>query len=445
MSSHATPRTGAPGHPPPDGPANSPADGEDTPGRWGAFGYSNYRRYWLSSLVRVFGMQFHIFALGWFIVEDLGRTAVWLGAVGVAQAIPTLVLSMPAGLLADRMEQKKLLLISQILLTINYVLLAGLILTDLVNIWMLIGWSAITGALSAIGNPAQQAILPRLVDMRVIASAVSMINAIWSGIRIIAPASVPVLIAVFGVGEAFMVTAIAFAVSVVLILTLRVKPMPPRPRGDDGGLMAGFRYVMADRVFFAVIGLSFFSSMFGMSYLFLLAVFAHDVLDVGTTGYGIMGASTGVGALLGTFAAIALAKINRLGELMIGTATIFGLSVMLFAQSTSFELALVALFFSGFVSSIYLNLGMTTLQILVPNHLRGRVMGVWSITWLLTPVGAFVVGFGAEFIGPTAMVAIGGLSVAVFAVGLYLVSPELRTISERARAVQQAAGAPASG
>src|SRR5690606_8516440 len=86
------------------------------PGRWGAFGYANYRRFWFAALVRVFGMQFHIFALQWFIVDSLGLSAVWLGAVGFAQAIPTLLLSMPAGLLADRMEHRRLLLVSQILL-----------------------------------------------------------------------------------------------------------------------------------------------------------------------------------------------------------------------------------------------------------------------------------------------------------------------------------------
>jgi MFS family permease len=367
-----------------------------------------------------------------------------LALVGFAQAIPTLLLSMPAGLLADRMEHRKLLFVSQFLMMVNYLVLALLILTGAASIWILIVWSALMGALSAIGAPAQQAILPRLVDMRVIASAVSMINAIWSGIRVFAPASAPILIALFGVGQAFLVTAVAFAVSIVFLAMLRVEPMPPRPRAD-GGLMAGFRYVMSDRIFFAVIGLSFFTSMFGMSYLYLLAIFARDVLDVGTTGFGIMGAATGAGALLGTVIAIVLAKIDRLGELMIGSATFFGLTVVLFAQSTSFELSLVALFATGFSSSIYLNLGMTTLQILVPNHIRGRVMGVWSITWLLTPIGAFVVGLGAEIIGATSMVALGGLSCAIFAVVLYVVSPELRTIAERARREQQLAGAPASG
>src|SRR5690606_36513521 len=142
------------------------------------------------------------------------------------------------------------------LMMVNYMVLAMLILAGAANIWVLILWSALMGALSAIGAPAQQAILPRLVDMRVIASAVSMINAIWSGIRVFAPASAPVLIALLGVGQAFLVTAVAFAVSMVFLALLRVEPMPPRTRAD-GGLMAGFRYVMSDRIFFAVIGLSF--------------------------------------------------------------------------------------------------------------------------------------------------------------------------------------------
>ena len=113
---------------------------------------------------------------------------------------------------------------------------------------------------------------------------------------------------------------------------------------------------------------------------------------------------------------------------MLGAAALFGLLVAAFAASTSYPLSMVMTFSAGFVASIYLNLGMTTLQVLVPDELRGRVMGVWSMTWFLTPVGAFVVGAGAEFAGTQTMVALGGLSVTVFAAVLYAVSPELRAV-----------------
>src|SRR5690606_19634683 len=200
--------------------ATAAPDGE--PGRWGAFSYPNYRRFWFASLVRVFGMQFHIFAAGWLVVSVLDRSPIWLGLVGFSQAVPTILLSVPAGVLADRMEHRRLLLTSQSLMALNYLALSVLIMTGIVNIGLVIGWAIIAGSLSALGNPAQQAILPRLIDMRAIASAVAFNSAIWNSMRIVGPASAGVLIAIIDVGPAFLVAAIAVAVSVILLARLRL-------------------------------------------------------------------------------------------------------------------------------------------------------------------------------------------------------------------------------
>ncbi|MDO9445037.1 MAG: MFS transporter [Dehalococcoidia bacterium] len=408
-------------------PAEAAGAGEPPP-RGGAFSYPNYRRFWTASLVRVMGMQFHIFAVGWLVVDVLDRSPVWLGAVGFAQAIPTILLSVPAGAMADRIEHRRLLLVSQALLMVNYLVLAVLIMSGTATIWYVIVWAALTGCLSAIGNPAQNAILPRLIEMRAITSAVALMSAIWNGTRIIAPGLAGILIATVGVGEAFLAAAVAFALSVVLIATLKLTPMPVAQHGVDRSLLGGLRYVAGNRIFLAVVGLSFFSSMFGSSYLYLMPVFARDILDVGSTGYGILGGVGGTGALLGTLAVVRFGNTPYRGQYMLGSAALSGILVAGFASSTIFPLSLVMTFAAGFVASIYLNLGMTTLQVLVPDELRGRVMGVWSMTYFLTPVGAFAVGGGAEFIGTQAMVAIGGLSVTVFAAVLYAVSPELRNV-----------------
>ncbi|MDA1010800.1 MAG: MFS transporter [Chloroflexi bacterium] len=388
--------------------------------RWGALSYPNYRRFWTAALVRVFGMQFHIFAVGWLVVDVLERSPFWLGAVGFAQAVPTILLSVPAGALADRMEHRRLLLWSQSALMLNYFVLAALIMSGAVTIWYVIAWSVVTGCLSALGNSAQNAIVPRLIEMRAIASAVAMMSAIWSGTRIIAPGIAGVLIASVGVGEAFLTAGVAFAISVVLIAMLKVSPMPLQREGADRSVMGGLRYVAGNRIFLAVVGLSFFSSMFGMSYQYLMPIFARDILDVGSTGYGILGAVGG--------AIVKLGQSRYQGQFMLASAALFGLLVAGFALSTVFWVSLVMVFTSSLMAAIYLNLGMTTLQILVPDELRGRVMGVWSMTWFLTPVGAFFVGAGAEVLGTQTVVAIGGLSVTAFAAVLYVISSELRVM-----------------
>src|SRR5690606_32695682 len=130
-----------------------------------------------------------------------------------------------------------------------------------------------------------------------------------------------------GVGEAFLTAGVAFAVSVFLIAILKVAPMPAVREGTDRSVLGGLRYVAANRVFLAVVGLSFFSSMFGMSYQYLMPVFARDVLAVGSTGFGILGAVGGVGALLGTLAIVRIGDTRYRGQLMLGSAGLFGLLV----------------------------------------------------------------------------------------------------------------------
>jgi MFS family permease len=193
-------------------------------------------------------------------------------------------------------------------------------------------------------------------------------------------------------------------------------------------MLEGIRYVLRNRVFFATIGLSFFTSVFGQSYVVLLPVFARDVLDVGPTGFGMMEAAAGIGALLGTLSVVKLGAGNYRGPVMLFSAALFGLLIAAFAASRLMPVSLVLLFLAGFSSSVYLNLGMTMLQVLVPDEMRGRVLGVWGMTWYLSAVGGFVAGGIAELLGAPWAVALGALSVTGFAVSLFLVVPSLRRL-----------------
>src|SRR5690606_16329541 len=144
------------------------------------------------------------------------RSPLWLGLVGLAQAVPTIVLSVPAGILADRFDNRRILVLSQTATTVLHGALALLVVTGFANIWLVIAWGFLSGALTALGNPAQQAILPRLIEMRAMPSAVALNSAIWNSMRIVGPAAAGVLIAAIGTGQAFFVTAGGFAVSTLL-------------------------------------------------------------------------------------------------------------------------------------------------------------------------------------------------------------------------------------
>ncbi|HJM75924.1 MAG TPA: MFS transporter, partial [Dehalococcoidia bacterium] len=237
-----------------------------------------------------------------------------------------------------------------------------------------------------------------------------------------------VMIALIGTGQAFFITAVGFAVSAFLLATLSLTPHERDTEADDGGMFEGVRYIFGNRIFLATIGLSFFTSVFGSSYQTLLAVFADDILNVGASGFGLLEAAAGVGGFLGTLAIIKVGAGRHAGVIMLVAAASFGVFVAGFAGSRSFPASMVLLFAAGFASSMYLNIGMTTLQLLVPDALRGRVMGVWSMTWFLASVGGLPAGVFAELIGTPLTVALGALSVSAFAVLLLVLSAELRTL-----------------
>jgi MFS family permease len=407
--------------------------------RFGAFSYGAYRRYWLGTVARVFGIQFRFIGVGWFVVsgDGLDLSPIWLGPVGLAGSLPTILGSIPAGLVAERYEHKHIMSICQGLTAALSLGLALGILAGRVDVWILIGWAIVTGALTAIATPAQSAMLPRLIERDSMASGVAGVSGIWNSMRIVGPAGAGVLIAWIGIGQAFFVTALGFALSALLIGTLQLAPVERHSDPAHEGMMAGVRYIRAHPIFFATIGLSFFTSIFGGAYQTLLPVFADDVLDVGAPGFGMLESAVGFGGLLGTISIVKLGRGPRAGQVMLGAAAAFGVLTALYAGSREMWLSTALLFAAGFASSVYLNIGMTTLQLLCPDELRGRVMGVWSMTWFLAAVGGVPASALAEWIGAPWTVALGALSVTVFAIAMSVGARELRRLP--AAATTQAA------
>ena len=395
-----------------------------------ALSYPNYRRYWVSAVMRVFGFQFQFIGLGWLVAVELDRSPFWLGTVWLANAIPTILLSLPGGSLADRSNPYKLMVGSQFLMVTGHTALAVLILSGLIEMWMIIGWAVGNGVLWAVAAPAMNTLLPRLIEPPAMASAVALISGIWSALRIVGPASAGVLIALVGTGHAFSVCAAVNGLAFVVMLMIRVAPRDPNEQRDEheAGVMPGLRFVFGHPVFLATIGLSFFTSVFGTSYVILLPIFADELLEVGSEGFGFMEAVAGIGSLAGTWWVIRYGLGRRPGVLMLASAAVFGVLIAMFAATDHLAPASVLLLVSGFAAEVYLIIGMTVVQLLVPDGLRGRVMGIWSMTYFLASVGGFIAGFAAEFVGVRITIAAGALSVTAFAIAVYLASAELRRL-----------------
>ncbi len=397
----------------------------------GAFSYPDFRRYWFATVALVFGLQFRFIASAW-LVHQITDSPFWLGVPGIVSALVTIALLLPAGALADRVDSQRLLAWGRACTGLLNLALAIVVVAEAVTLWMVVAWAAIAGALAALTNPSQHALLPRLIHRDAMPSAVALGASVWNGMRIVGPALAGLVIATIGVGQALFVTAGGYAISTYLIASLRLSPVErSSDAGADEGALAGLRYIFSNRIFLATIGLSFFSSIFGRSYVVLLPVFADDILQVGVRGFGWLEAAAGVGGLLGTLAIVRIPMGRHTGTAMIGGAVMFGLCVGAFSASRELLLSMGLLFVGAFFASIYLNLGMTTLQLLVPNHLRGRVMGVWGLTWFLAPAGGFVAASLAVWLGAATAVAIGALAVSGFGLLVYVTSSELRAIPAR--------------
>jgi MFS family permease len=392
-----------------------------------ALRYPQFRRFWLGNLAAVSGQQIMWVAQGW-LVYQLTDSPVYLGYVGLATALPAIILNLAGGVTADRLDQRKVILATQIITATSVFALATLTALDLVEVWQVLIVAFTSGCMQAFNNPARQSIFPNLVERKDLMNAVALNSMVWQGTRIVAPATGGAVIAVFGVATGLYICAFGFLVLGLAVIGLPAPQKRERTGGESvfGELGVGVSFIRANFIFTFLIGMSFFNSFFGFSVNQMMPVFARDILDIGPWGQGVMLSSTGVGAMLGILAIGYMGDTDRKGMLIIGGATAFGGFIILFALSTFFPLSLVALFLMGAFGSVYMITVQTSLQMRVPDELRGRVMGIYGVTHNLGPLGAMQAGLLASALGAPAALTIGGAAIILFALGVAYSRREVR-------------------
>ena len=396
-----------------------------------ALKYQDFRNYWLGLLAGVTGYQMLVmFGLGW-LIYDLTEDARYVGYMSASIAAPAIVLNLFGGVFADKLNPKRLLGLTQSITAAVVVGLGLLTLQGVVNQWHVLAAAFLIGAVQAFDTPTRQSIFPRLIERKALSNAVALNSVVWTGTRIFAPAVAGLIIGQINISTAIFVSAAGFLVLALVSQTLKLPPLE-RARGNFfKEMMAGFLFIKRSPIFSFLIGMTFFNSMFGMSYIFLMPVFAREVLDVGAVKIGWLMGAAGVGALAGIFIASNLSKVEHKGRLLIGGAVFFGTTLILFAIASHFkqyELSLVILFLEGLSNAIYLMMVMTTLQSMVPDNFRGRVIGFYAITWSLAPLGALQSNFTAHYLSAPVAVAIGGILVIAFALGAAMGNPRVRTL-----------------
>ena len=413
-----------------------------------ALRYPSYRAYWLGSVASISGFQMLRFGQFWLIYEITG-SALSLGYIGLANGIPAVALNLVGGVAADKVDQRRLIVVTQLVIAALAFLLATITLMDLLEVWHLLAIAFFSGAVEAFDQPARRSIFPHLVERKDMMSAVAMNSSIWPGTRIAAPAIAGLIIAQAGTAVSFYVSGAGFVAMAMVMYSLRI-PHITRSTGRNAvsDVKEGLQFIKGNSSFMFLMGLTFFHSLFGTTYIMLMPIFAVDILEVGADGQGLL---LGVGAVgsLGTALWLATRRNDapRAWLIIVG-CVMSGLSLAAFALTSeyvgSFALAMVMMFVLGVFTTGFTTGTQTSLQMMVPDQFRGRVMGFYGMTFNIRPLGGVQASALASIgaLGAPFALAIGGAAVVVYTIVSVALKRDLRSLDAQG---PQASDTAASG
>jgi MFS family permease len=334
------------------------------------------------------------------LIFDLTGSALNLGIVGAATAGPTILVTLFGGVLADRVDRGKLLAVAQLILAAMLGLLATLVATDVIEVWHVYAIAVVSGLATGLDWPTRTAIFASLIeDRRDMMSAVAMDVILWQGARIIIPTFSGLLISAFGTATIFYIAAAGFVLMFIALMTVHMPELPERPiRNPFREFLDGIDYIRKSRLFAVLIPLTFANMFFGMMYIQLMPAYV-DVFGGGAREIGYMFTAVGIGSVAGTFIVGRFQNASYLGWIILGGSFTFAMLVILFAFSPGYFIAIGFAILAGVFNSVFMISTMTAMQLKVPESLRGRVMGIYSITFSLGPMGALLGGAITELSG----------------------------------------------
>ena len=400
------------------------------PSTFAALKGRNYCLYWLGLVFYVLGHRAEYMTFAW-MTWEVSRDPLSLGYLGLAQGVPLVLFQLFGGVLAYRIDRLRMLIVTQILTAGTLTIAFALTMSGLVRLEHLLVLAALSNTFRAFDEPSRMALVPQLVERDRLANAIALGSIPWQAGRMIGPSITGILIAAFGGAIGFGLAALASYTALALYSRLRLRGTASAGTGQRvlAQFVEGLSFVAHNFVFSCLIALALFNSLFAMSYLTLLPIFADAYFHAGSTGYGLLNAAHGTGALVGslTVATIAHLILRKGTALLVGAACVGGLLIV-FSFSPGMGLALPILVLVGFCNTFYLMQVSTFLQQKVPDHLRGRVMSLYSLCWNLLPLGGLLAGALAAAVDARFAVLFGGAMVAANAL-LLLASRRLRAIS----------------
>ena len=392
-----------------------------------ALRHRNFRLFFFGQGTSLVGTWMQNIAQGWLVLE-LTNSAFWVGAVSALTSLPILLLALPAGVFVDRLHKHRLVIYTQILSALQALALALLIWTHAITLWQVAAIAVFLGAVNAVDTPARQAFMVELVGKEDLGNAIALNSSVFNAARVVGPSVAGVLISLVGLAWCYLLNAVSYLAVIGGLVAMRLPPFvrPARTGSTWAQFREGARFVRGDRRILALVTLMAAMSVFGYPYLVLMPVFARDVQQVGASGLGFMMATTGAGAVVAALGLAVFERRVRPGAVLVWTGPVFGLAVASFAVSPWFSLALAILPVTGGAMILNSAVANTLIQHIVPDALRGRVMGFYAFVFLgMAPFGAFFAGWAADQFGAPVAVALGGLVCVLASLVIWRKVPEV--------------------
>jgi MFS family permease len=331
--------------------------------------------------------------------------------VGFLGSVPIFVLSLFGGVLADRVNKRNILIFTQAAFMLSAFLLAVLTQFKFITPAQIMLIALFNGIIMSFDAPARQSIVVELVGREYLFNAIALNSVAFNSSRIIGPAIAGVLISIIGMSGCFYLNGISFLAVIIALFYIKFSKSSVRNHNSAlRDIQEGLVFIRGHRLILALVSLVAAISLFGVSYIILMPVFASHVLGVGVKGLGVLMSSTGVGAVFGALGLAKLGNFKSKGRLLIWSVFLFAVSLMGFSLSSNYFLSIFALIFVGCSSVIPIALVNTLLQVNVPDEFRGRVMSLFMITFAgIVPFGNLISGVLAESWGVSAALFFCGL------------------------------------
>lgn len=404
-------------------------------GTFSSLRHINYRYLWVGTVFMSAGQWVQQVTLGW-LIYDLTASSVLLGMLNGLRAVPFLVVSPIAGVIADRMDRRKILMATQYVLMVTTAGMGFLVASGHLQVWQVFAFTLVTSIAWSFVDPVRQSVVPTLVPKEDLMNAVALNSAAFNMTKVIGPSVGGFLIAAFGPSGNFFVQGAAYLGVLISVYLMAVPPTPADARRSSAwaNLKEGLAYVWSNPAVFALMTAALIPRIIAMPYQTLMPVFQKDVLHVGPEGLGVLLAAPGLGAAMAGFMLATLSsRVKRQGVLLLVSLVALGMSMMLFSWTSSFPLAIVFLIFNGAFQIFYMATTNTMLQVIVPDHLRGRVMSIYMLDRGLMPIGALTAGISAHWIGAPATVSLMGLTVVLLGLLVAWRAPVVRHLAVSAR------------